>query len=85
MLEAVEDPEDCVGAGGLGTVPDIEGVSDDSTVLAGEGNEEEVEARAAEVLALGALVFGIGMAVGIFEEAGVDLVVGVSLAGSAVG
>jgi hypothetical protein len=60
----VEDPVGDVGAGGLGTVPDVEGVSNDGTVLAGNGDEDEVGARAAEVLALGALGFRIGTAAG---------------------
>ncbi len=81
--EAVEDLEDCVWAGGFGTVPKVEGVREDGTVLVGDGDEDEVKAGAAEVLALGALTFGIGTAAGVIVGAEVGLVVVVSLARTA--
>jgi hypothetical protein len=70
-----------VGSGGLGTVPDVEGVGEDGTILAGEGEEDELRAGAVDVLAFGALIFGIGAAGGAVGRGGIDLVGGVSLTG----
>jgi hypothetical protein len=79
--ELLELEVDRVGYGGLGTVPDVEGVGEDGTILAGEGEEDELRAGAMDVLAFGALIFGISAAGGAVGRAGIDLVGGVSLTG----
>ncbi len=78
LLEAVEELEVCVVAGGFGTVPEV--VSDDGTILAGEGNNDEEVPRAAEVLALGTLILGTGTTAGVIGRASADLAARVSLA-----
>ncbi len=60
----MEDPVCGDGIGGFGTVPEVEAVGDDGTVLGGDGVEDADEARAAEVLALGPLTFGVGTTAG---------------------
>ncbi len=62
QLEAIEDPVFGEGIGVFGTVPRVEFVGDDGTALGGDGVEDAVEARAAEVLALGHLIFGVVIA-----------------------
>jgi hypothetical protein len=61
-------------------VPDIEGVGDDGTVLAGKKDEDDDAGGAAEVLALGILILGAGMVLSVAGRANVALVAKVSFA-----
>jgi hypothetical protein len=63
-LEVVEGPVFGDGTGGFGTAPEVEAYGDDGTVLGGDSVEDVDEAGAAEVLALGRLTFGVGIAAG---------------------
>ena len=80
MLEAVDNPEVCSGARDFGTVPDVEGVGDDGTVLAGEGDNDKEGPVPTQVLALGALIFVTGTTAGVVAGADVGLAAGLSLA-----
>jgi len=80
LLKAVDNPEVCSGARDFGTVPDVEGVGDDGTVLAGEGDNDKEGPVATQVLALGALIFVTGTTTGVVAGADVGLTAGLSLA-----
>jgi hypothetical protein len=64
LLDWAEDLVVGDGSSGLGTIPDVEAFGDDGTVLGGDSINDAVEAGAAEVLALDALIFGGRMAAG---------------------
>ncbi len=62
-------------------LPDVEGVSNDGTILGSEGDDDEEWPGTADRLALGALTFGAGITVGAVVGAGVDLAAGMGIAG----
>jgi len=80
LLEAFDNPEVCCGARDFGMVPDVEGVGDNGTVLAGEGDNDKEGPVATQVLALGALIFVTGTTTGVVAGADVGLAAGLSLA-----
>jgi hypothetical protein len=80
LLEAVEKLEVGVGAASFGMVPDVKAVGDDGTILGGEGNDDEECVGAADVLALGTLIFGSGTTAGVTVGSGVNLAAGASCA-----
>jgi hypothetical protein len=62
-------------------LPEVEAVGEEGTVLGGDDDEEEEDcAGAAEVLALGALTFGVGTAAGAARVTGIVMVAGASVA-----
>jgi hypothetical protein len=80
LLEVADDPKVDVGWAGLDTVPDIEVIGDEGTVLGGEEEEEDDDWTAlAEVLAFGILTFGAGISAGAAGGTGIDLAAGTSL------
>ncbi len=61
-------------------VPEVEAVGKEGTVLGGDDEDDDDWVGAADMPALGVLIFGAGIAAGVAGGDGVILVVGVSLA-----
>jgi len=58
LLDLEEDPVGGDGIGGFDTVPKVEAIGDNGTVLAGDGVDDAEEDGAAEVLGLDPQIFG---------------------------
>ncbi len=80
LLEAVDRLGTGIGWAGFGTVPEVEAVGEEGTVLSGDDEDDEDWVGAAEALALGGLIFGARITAGVAGGAGVVVVVEGSLA-----
>ncbi len=68
-----------VGWAGFGTVPEVEAIGEEDTVLGGDEEDDDYWAGLAEVLALGVIIFGIGIGAGAACGTGIDLAAGAIL------
>jgi len=80
LLEAVDRLGTGLGWAGLGMVPKVEAIGEDGTVLCGDDEDDEDWVGAADILALGGLIFGAGITAGAAGGAGVVVVVEGNLA-----